>query len=734
LNNNRIGISSSGEGSRQIRLHPNFSPDFSTNISNGEYGFYLDHLPSLSVHNYTITDQSKGIYMHKTGTAWLSSLNIRGCDYGIYGEQQTPTVVIMDNIISECGIGVQLHDYNVLNFKNNNINSSVHGYLQWGGRVNAQASFRDNQFFTDRGIVAVVPSSRAEIQNNDFINTSYNVALLGIGTGHHRWAIQHNPGMHAGFNNAFSYGNVILLNTNNARIFRNRALIPTGFDGLRNENGPGIVINGGRDNLVGYNLINPTQEAISMDGSPLNTLYCNDIITGTVGLEVLNNCAGAEIRGNDFAGTDRNLQYGSAANTMAFSSSQDRLGNIFDLSTVNNPVAKHFGSTINAAESQYSVAGFHTQGDDKYPFFESNSNNWFDLSFSFLEYECPEGIINWPGGDLEKWEKATTTQLNLLNDVLATYGENVATDMELKSNRHGRNLEQQNYPINNLLEVWLDNNAPLSTSRSYIELEEEANNYIGITEAEQSANDVLYANIIGASELINPNYIEWDENTSQSVINADIYEKYESDIANLASLANDLAMQYDEKEKEIETQMPAILADIQALSTNDLLPLEIKQEVNAIEVKVLLKQAISMKERETLKEYAALCAAEAGEGVYQARTLLALLDKELILDYNDECLQAKEEKKSIKEQQETNVVNVNVYPNPTTDKARIQLGDKHEYELMLVQNINGIVLFEQLIEEDQQDFVINMAQWPSGTYFLQLKGGDVPKSLKLIKQ
>ncbi len=83
------------------------------------------------------------------------------------------------------------------------------------------------------------------------------------------------------------------------------------------------------------------------------------------------------------------------------------------------------------------------------------------------------------------------------------------------------------------------------------------------------------------------------------------------------------------------------------------------------------------------------------------------------------------------------VLNVKVYPNPTTDLVTVNIQDTKLSEVILeIKDINGKVISIEKYAGMTNNIGINTASWTIGIYFLDLKNSEnkVVGTYKIIKQ
>jgi len=80
---------------------------------------------------------------------------------------------------------------------------------------------------------------------------------------------------------------------------------------------------------------------------------------------------------------------------------------------------------------------------------------------------------------------------------------------------------------------------------------------------------------------------------------------------------------------------------------------------------------------------------------------------------------------------------VNVYPNPMHDKFTLDISGKEQSDLnMLITNSQGQVIFSYRMDSFKGEYKndVDMSYFPAGVYYLILRGRNINKSLKLLKQ
>ena len=76
---------------------------------------------------------------------------------------------------------------------------------------------------------------------------------------------------------------------------------------------------------------------------------------------------------------------------------------------------------------------------------------------------------------------------------------------------------------------------------------------------------------------------------------------------------------------------------------------------------------------------------------------------------------------------------LNIYPNPTVENVTVMLGrDRINNSEITIVNVAGVVVYKQSVGKKATNFKINVSQWQSGVYMVNLAGTGI--SRKLIVQ
>ncbi|MEO0724932.1 MAG: T9SS type A sorting domain-containing protein [Bacteroidota bacterium] len=731
LEDNVIGIGSLGPSPKNIAIEDllNFSNLRLNTIRNCDKGVSLENINGdvVTIENITFTDNNIGVQLNNVFQFLMDGPLIANSSlYGIRGIGKNNIVTIQNTLHVNNRVGVEFRSYDQLNFYDNEINGGQTGYQQYFSEPGGYAEFLRNTFRGRNGIVGLVAPSRADIRENVFNNENLNVGLIGVGNGSHFWAVQHNTSMSS------SGQNVALYNMDDARIFRNLNMSSTGAQS--------VLVQGGSDINMGYNILTGGQEGLRIDNSTSNRIYCNDISGAAIGLQVLNNCRNADILGNLLGGNTINLRYGTPDNPMAFSSDQYQAGNCFDLSSPGNPVAIHLGTAAEAEQSLYNVPTFYTQGDTKYPYFLSAFPQWFDAPGGPLnEYTCPNGTPPpAPPGDEEACilGKGVDLMATLKPDLTTSYGHDVGKNIDVE-------LLQDAVKIVSLppcstgppsVLPQLLQHPGLVNAKKFGEWRRDARTnlsalWVGDALYQQKQQEMK--GLVGQFQATQP-YV-WDDNTQTIIFDPAEASQRASIQQVMDQVESDVTQQ---KNLFLQSWVPGVQilkTEILTLSTGGNLSLEVLKEVKAIEADYFLGTPLSNSQITQLENLADLCPAEAGDGVYVARALLIANSGEFEWNYDDECVDSGIQINALMST-ENEVFAPTVYPNPAQQLLQVKWPEQDSFTELQVVNVNGQVLMSQKLDLQQQSQELQISNLSTGTYLVRLVGENRSKTVHFIKQ
>ncbi|MBL7825036.1 MAG: hypothetical protein JNJ57_00280, partial [Saprospiraceae bacterium] len=681
MNNNGIGIASFGTNLKTMVIELYTSIFEGCAIQGGTEGCHFENVDLIDLTgNLRIQHMTtNGIYLDKTDLNG-KGLSIYYCPTGINVEKPNDLLTLNHCEIGNGEIGVRS-----LGTAEMQIDECFFHDLDFGiGRTSGvlgEHTLIENNVIAECGtnVAAIVQASTAEIQFNDLRADQTNVVVWGLDAGAHKWAIQHNTGMFAGLENDNGY-NVSFINVRDGRIFRNIEPLSSLYN---------FAVWGGREVKIDYNknLIS-FLDNIRINGSPSGLVSCNET-DGNTGLTFLNTCSGTVVRGNDMTGTSFNLSYGTPGNTFASTGPQAYKGNEFDLSSEGNPKAINFSTSTIAQQNQYLVSLFAgPQGSERYPFFTSAFDEWFDSEEFNQEYECPPGITGDDPKDVVL-KREITGHIGLLQaGAAASYGAEVGFDIKLKLYRALHEL-QQIEPLSATNQGWY-NTLSGGNFASFVQFEHLFKNAGMLTDAETAVAAQLGQDIRNLkAELKN---ITWYTLSTELGADPIIIEQrkvlYDSKIAAIKSKSAALSSLLDSHRQNFLNQWNSLNALNNSINTTGTVSAQNLKTANQLLLRRLSANfsGFTETEQQTLNNIANQCFSIGGEGVLTARALLAEITMTLT-NYNDECLGGGENRDQA--QNSPGLMGLSISPNPVTDVAKIQLPERRNYQSLLIFDLLG---------------------------------------------
>ncbi len=748
LSNHQRGISSIGDIPRTINIFTPPNIPARPTIFNCDYGMELENVEAPFLEYINFKKNETGLRLTNLNTFFARHLLFEDNETGISGGENLETFSLYNSDLLGGFTGIDLRFYSSFSLIDNDIEDCNIAVRLLDNRINSRGIIVDNFIRSAYNIFAVHRPGTMFVSGNDMGADAYNFAIFGNFGGNHRWVIRDNPVLFAGLN-APAFGNTVLMGTEKVVIADNSSMIA--------DDGPSIVLSGGSNSTIENNNLFAGKEGIIMNGSSMNTISCN-IVDGDVGMEVLNNCSGADIKGNDFSYSgQQNLNYGNDDNTMAISSVQEYKGNIFAESLPTMEVATHFGDVFGVNFSKYLVNSNNVQGGSLFPYFLALTDDWFEgASTESEDYICPdEMLITSPDqGRLIKASLTDYLSYPYLNDV---YGINAASVVELSGARHRLDLLEGGVLFSEVL-----NNEATNLNSSYAPIIDEWNDFYGgianldnipnraldLINLERETHDLLKLSDVEETQLINYQsvYQALEEMLfdTEAVLDLtaegevyfdeDNYQLRQVLVSQLIANQTQLDALLTTKELALAAFLPMIQNANEDVDTENLLPYEVKKAVNTIALKQLGDNDITEEDLNNLREYANLCAAEGGEGVYLARAILTQYTAEVDFSYDDECLITQTEKQFVTQNVVTSTGRATIYPNPTLAESVLKLPVNHNFKGVEVVDVNGRRLLKKELDEKILEVSLNEDFWLSGTYFVHLLNEDEVVYLKLIVQ
>ena len=490
-----IGLGSFGINAKNISILI-LSQWTALTIRDCEQGARFEHVNDLLLDNIFFRNTPTGIYLDESDLTG-EFLDFLGFDVGVRGQSYTNMLELFNCRFEDGTYGIYQTGYITSNIHHNEFEYVDYGVIKQSLQDMEHTLIEYNYMFDNETNVyaATRPSTNSEIQFNDLFSLDNpNVLIFGYGEGDHDWSVQHNPII------ASNTYNVVFVGVDRGRIFENTDI----YADITN-----FHVSGGERAWIGLNdeMSCSGGHGIRIFGNPGGFVYCNDITSSDIGININNNCAKKTILGNQMHSNSFNLTYGSTTNTFAHTGQQGYHGNIFDSSSEGDEKARNFGSATEAEQNQYLVGELAgNQGSPIFPFFISNFNMWF-IDNNTLNYECPDNaIIPQEEDAILALRNTALSHIALLDIGIDTlYNQEVVFDVYVKLFRTLDKLDQLN-GLDSVLQPWY---TTLSTTdyADFIAFERTMANAIALTDAEYDQVTQLHDTIYYLTNAIQN--IEW---------------------------------------------------------------------------------------------------------------------------------------------------------------------------------------------------------------------------------
>ena len=569
-----------------------------------------------------------------------------------------------------------------------------------------------NSEFTNASLLTF-PAEGYVLRNKSFSAGVNNINILGLMSSlPGNWNINFNDKMNAA-ESGNNGSNVRLLNTHGVRIFENLDM---------NSNDKNVWVEGGNQTNLRENILSGLSENIYLDNSGHTIVTCNTTSDAQTGLQVVGNCTRSSFQGNILSSNGFNLAYGTTGSAYAHTGIHENKGNRFDMSDSFNPKAINHSDNMTANLNQYIVA-LSVQGNNTFPFFTSNFNQWFFIG-GVTDDSCPPTIDPEEENHILKTSREIVALLNA--GIANTYGGEIAFGLMLDLYNNLRQLEQgDGIPAD--LQSW-HTQLTNSPAAKIIAFEEAFANATTLSEEEKLAIDQYHSELNTLlDELHGWEWYNLDEQLNVTIDEV-AYDYYmELKAAAKQKLEQAIAIK-QARHNDFMGQLP-LLTSLNNSITNA--PLASVQNIKM--ANTLLLQRLSPtfnefteSELNTLHMIAQQCPSLGGKGVYQARALWSEATEQFEQEYNDECLPASSlapPAPSVEIHNETTAPLL--LPNPTDDYTTLGLPLDHDYKQIEILDTKG-QLVQQVrdITVDQQEIRLSTQGWPAGIYFVHLIGSN----------
>ena len=703
-----------------------------TVFSNNKFGIVLYDASPIIIANPFLFDNSVGISMSYSSLKG-DNISLSDNDYGVESVYSNSLIEIKNsdffhNKIGLYSISSEL-DVEDNHFGSNGLAINILGFNGYHSKVKSNTFFQD-----DQGILGLSHASRAEISFNDIRAKTLPYSLSGIAPYSHIWSFTNNYAwdLTNGSSTFSSTPIVALNNTKSARVGHNT---DTGNGPSAIVNGTiGISVSGGGNNVIDYNtvvnLINGAP-GIQLMGSPGAMISCNES-SASEGLRVINNNNASDISGNIFTGNGYNLKYGTALNTLGTSGIQMYKDNIFDASSSSFPNARHFGSIGEINNSKYIESDYVgsipvIQNGPYFPNFLPLNSGWFSVERDGKNFKCGPELIE--PGDSTHFRMANENIGLLNNNIGLVYNAEVEFDTKLKLMRSLRRLNEIGV-MTDEQQQWYDELSGTLFGQ-FINIENLNLQASSFTEDQQAGLNSLEDLIKEKSTLLSEiTWVNYNEESEEFEIDEEAKAQFEERKEDLSQVLIAKGRILADSRTQLREILPALKDLNNAITPNGTTSSENLQAINRILYNRLNSDTLNYtdEEKEQIVQVASQCMGMGGEAVAQARSMRTEFDTKYY-EYNDECLVFNELPAQRKKGEEDYSLRIN--PNPANETTTLEITSIDEERTIYLVNYMGKIVKTYVLGAKESRKTLNIAELPSGLYYIKIEGLDQNK--KLIK-
>ena len=702
-----------------------------TSFSENDFGMVLYNASPILLQFPVFLDNKVGIYPANSSLiATKSSFKRNG--YGIQCFYSNPLISIKQSTFDHNSIGI--HSITESLIFNDNINVQFNDLSMNIFAFNGyNTELKRNEFTENKqGIIGLTYAASAEISQNILNDVSSPFTLNGIAPGIHDWDYVDNSTSDISLITGIpSTTPIISLNNTN------EAVIEKNDDGIW-QGTIGVYINGGHDNIVEENLINNDNAhgiGVKIVSSPVSIIKCNHIYADNA-LNILNSNLFSIILLNSLLGGGYNLQYGTALNTMATSGIQQFCDNYFESSTPLNKKAKHFGSASDINYSLYieddEIPSTPTPipvviGGHYFPQFSAISSIWF----SVVKDGAHSGCIPLPIGPRDSTHfHMANENIGLLNSEIGlVYNSEVEFDTKLKLMRSLSRLNEIG-AMSDEQQQWYDELSGTLFGQ-FINIENlilQASSFTEDQQAELKAlEDLISEKLTSLDEIT---WVVYNEETEEFEIDEEAKAQFEVIKEELSQILISKGQILTASKIKLRGILPLLNEINEGITPNGTISSENLQNINRILYNRLISDTLNYtdEEKEKIVQIASQCMGMGGEAVAQARSMRSEFDSKYY-EYDDECLVFNELTEQRKRGEED--YSLRIKPNPANETTTLEITSIDEERTIYLVNYMGKIVKTYVLGAKESRKTLNIAELPSGLYYIKIEGLDQNK--KLIK-
>ncbi len=720
--NNNTGIGCYGATTKNVNLTFYSGPNGESIIftSNSQDHFGLNTGCNFENVNSNLILGGYVSYQHiHTGISlWNTNLDLpdsRFLDnyYGIISDNQSQTLIIGNDsegpYFSENYYAIFSSGSSNFKVQKSVITESEYGIVKIGNNQNELTSIKQNEIETNFENIFALPFPTVfycnVIQNLLLSNTGHNLWAYGLGAGNHFLDVQYNDLIKSNTNRNISYNFIT-----KSGVFKN--------EGIQSVSAGGnVVISGGSKNWVGYNLLDATSTFPNtyISGCPNSQIYCNTMYhNNQANMTVVEDCDGTDIRGNFFTSSSYNLMYGSPSSSYVLTGDQDHRGNIFDPSSTANRKARDFAPNGISDRNKYLVEGI--QGDVFFPFFTSSNSNWFKEE-SGTNYSCPPGFTGGGGGATSGNPIPYTDiehRVQLFNDGYYNGSNtNERFDAMLKTYRSIDQYLTDGNSLSTTANNWylLYQN---SEANQLYQHEKNIGLAFALSETDKNQVKLLVDSMNNLADQIGSlNHYTMSMDGSLQYIEP-AHSQYVNLMSQKLSIQNQLQALENDINQSNDTKLINLMQQNQAITTTIVQATDLKKAWY-LTLKSMLSnfQAFDSLELAQINQLAFTCPYQGGEGVYIARSLKALVEKNGIV-YTEDCVSTAQTNSRKPSKDDSLVIEIN--PNPATDKLWLHIDQIGAAQTIYLYDLNGKEIGKYPIVKGAMN--ISIAEFENGLYIL----------------
>jgi len=696
-----------------------------TSFSENDFGMVLYNASPIVLQFPVFLDNKVGIYPANSSlTATKSSFKRNG--YGIQCFYSNPLISIKQSTFDHNSIGIHSIAESLIfndntNVQFNDLSMNIFAFNGYNTEIKRN-EFTENK----QGIVGLTYAASAEISQNILNDVSSPFSLNGIAPGIHDWDYVDNSTADMSLITGIpsTTPNISLNNTNEAEIEKND-------DGIW-QGTIGVYINGGHDNFVSENNIaNDNTHGIGLKvvSSPSFFMNCNHVYAENA-LNVLNTNATSVIILNSLLGPGYNMQYGTALNTMATSGIQEYRDNRFEASA--GFKAKHFGSIGEINNSKYienNTVGMTPVaiGGIYFPHYEPTSSGWFSVVKDGENPSCIPLPIE--PGDSTHFRMANEN-IGLLNsDIGLVYNAEVEFDTKLKLMRSLRRLNEIGV-MTDEQQQWYDELSGTLYGQ-FINIENLNLQSSSFTEDQQeelkALEDLISEKLTSLDEIT---WVVYNEETEEFEIDEEAKAQFEVIKEELSQILISKGQILTASKIKLRGILPLLNEINEGITPNGTISSENLQNINRILYNRLISDTLNYtdEEKEKIVQIASQCMGMGGEAVAQARSMRSEFDSKYY-EYDDECLVFNELTEQRKRGEED--YSLRIKPNPANETTTLEITSIDEERTIYLVNYMGKIVKTYVLGAKESRKTLNIAELPSGLYYIKIEGLDQNK--KLIK-